>query len=181
MWVEQSLATTDGGLHVLTAPQDFMPLDGVSDAQIETLIEALRRSNDYVVLDLPRAITSWMGPVMAAADEVIVVTDTTVPSIRAADRIIDFYKTENPTLEFKVVINHEKKPLVQAHHHKEAAKVLDQKFEHWLPHDPKGARAGVDYGKPLSEVAPRSDLYKAIANLAKSTIQAMPAAERAAH
>lgn len=179
MWLSQSLVQTEGGLKVLTAPEDFMPLDAVSNHQIETLLDGLRRSNDYIVLDLPRAITSWMEPIMANADEVIVVTDTTVPSIRATSRLIDFYKAENPTLEFKVVINHEKKPLVQAHHHKEAAKVLDQKFEHWLPHDPKAARSAVDFGKPLSEVAPRSDLAKAIANLAKATMQAMPAAERA--
>jgi Flp pilus assembly CpaE family ATPase len=53
------------------------------------------------------------------------------------------------------------------------------KFDHWLPHDAKAARSAIDYGKPLSEVAPRSDLGKAIANLAKSTLKAMPVVERA--
>ena len=58
--------------------------------------------------------------------------------------------------------------MMMAQHHKEAAKVLDRKFDHWLPHDVKAARNAVDYGKPLSEVAGRSDLTKAITNLAKS-------------
>ena len=107
------------------------------------------------------------------------VTDTTVPSIRSAKRLIDFYKGENPGLKINIVINHEKKPLVQGQHHKEAARALDQKFEHWLPHDPKAARASVDYGKPLSAVAPRSDLNKAVTALAKATMTALPAVERA--
>jgi pilus assembly protein CpaE len=164
---------------VLTAPAEFMPLDAISEKQVEVLIDALRRTHDYVVLDLPRAIVSWIQPVMEVADELIIVSDTTVPSIRSAKRLIDFYKGENPTLKVNVVINHEKRPLVQAHHHREAAKALDLKFENWLPHDPRAARTSVDYGKPLSLVAPRSDLNKAIAALAKSTVKAMPAAQHA--
>ncbi len=177
MWAEQSLSTTAGGLDVMTAPTDFVPLDAITGAQIDGLIDSIRRTHDYVVIDLPRAITTWVEPVIASADELILVTDTTVPSIRATHRLIDFYTSDNPGLEIEVVINHEKRPLVQAQHHKEAARVLDRKFEHWLPHDPKAARTAVDYGKPLSEVAGRSDLTKAISNLAKATAKKMPALE----
>ena len=179
MWVEQSLAQTPGGLHVLTAPPEFAPLDSISEMQVKALVEALRRTHDYVIIDLPRALVTWIDPIMSAADQAIIVTDTTVPSIRATRRLMDFYKGENPTLEFNVVISHEKKPMMLAQHHKEAARLLNVKFEHWLPNDPKPARSAIDYGKPLSEVAPRSDLCKAIANLAKSTLKALPVVERA--
>ena len=101
-----------------------------------------------------------------------------MPSIRASRRLIDFFLSDNPGLNIELVINHEKKPLVQGHHHKEAAKVLELKFEHWLPHDPKAARNAVDYGKPLSEVSARSDLSKAIANLAKATAKKMPSVDQ---
>ena len=169
MWVEQSISTTEGGLDVMTSPTEFVPLDAITAPQVDGLIETLRRTHDYVVIDLPRALTTWIEPVIESADQIIVVTDTTVPSIRSCRRLIDFYLGDNPGLDIEVVINHEKKPMVQGHHHKEAAKVLDLKFEHWLPHDPKAARNAVDFGKPLSEVAGRSDLTKAITNLAKST------------
>lgn len=176
MWVQQSLTTMESGLDVMTAPTDFVPLDAITGPQIDGLIDVMRQTHDYVVLDMPRAITSWIEPVIASADEMMVVTDTTVPSIRATHRLIDFYLADNPGLDIEVVINHEKKPLVQAHHQKEAAKVLERKFEHWLPHDPKAARNAVDFGKPLSEVAGRSDLTKAIAALAKATATKMPLA-----
>lgn len=178
-WVEQCLVEMENGLDVLPAPEEFMPLDGVGEKQIEALVETLRRSHDYVVLDLPRALVGWIQPIMDVADNVILVTDTTVPSIRAAKRLIDFYKGENPSLNVTVVINHEKKPLVQGAHHKEASRALDLPFDHWIPHDPKAARTAVDFGKPLSMVAPRSDLNKAIAHLAKSTLAAMPKVEHA--
>lgn len=180
MWISQSMATTPSGLDVMTVPTEFVPLDALTGPQIDTLIDTLRKTHDYVVIDLPRAVTGWIEPVISAADEIIVVTDTTVPSIRASRRLIDFYLADNPGLSIEVVINHEKKPLVQGHHHKEAAKVLEKKFEFWLPHDPKAARNAVDYGKPLSEVAGRSDLSKAIANLAKATAKRMPSVEQQA-
>ncbi len=175
MWVEQSVSTTESGLDVLTAPIEFVPLDAITAPQIDGLIDNLRRSHDYVIVDMPRALTSWIEPVVSSADEMIVVTDTTVPSIRSCRRLIDFFMADNPGLAVEVVINHEKKPLVQGHHHKEAAKVLDRKFEHWLPHDAKAARNAVDFGKPLAEVAGRSDLTKAITNLARATTKKLSA------
>lgn len=180
MWVEQSLSTTEGGLDVMTAPTDFVPLDAITGPQIEGLIDAVRRTHDFVVIDMPRAITAWIEPVIAAADQMIMVTDTTVPSIRATHRLIDFFLGDNPGLDVEVVINHEKRPMMQAQHHKEAARVLERKFEHWLPHDAKAARNAVDYGKPLSEVAGRSDLTKAITNLAKATAKKVSSAEQQA-
>lgn len=181
MWVEQSMSKTEHGLDVLTAPEDFMPLEAVGVQQIEALITTLRRNYDYVVLDMPRVLVPWIQPVVEVADELILVTDTTVPSIRSAKRLMEFHRGENPGLTVLPVINHEKRPMVQAQHQKEAARALDLKFEHWLPHDPKAARASVDYGKPLSAVAPRSDLNKAITALAKATLKAMPVVERATH
>ncbi|NNL74304.1 MAG: AAA family ATPase [Silicimonas sp.] len=181
MWIEQSMAETDKGLQVLTAPSDFVPLDAITERQISALIQNLRKTNDYVVVDLPRALVPWIQPVMDDADQMIIVTDTTVPAIRSAKRLIEFYKTDNPNLHVEVVINHEKKPMVQAHHHKEAARALDVRFEHWLPHDEKAARASVDFGKPLSAVAGSSGLNKAISALARSTMKALPSVEHATH
>lgn len=178
MWVEQSLSETQGGLSVLTAPADFMPLEAINAKQIETLINALRTTHDYVVIDLPRALVDWIEPVVSSADEIAIVTDTTVPSIRATRRLMDFYLADNPGLSIEVVINHEKRPMMQSAHHKEAARVLEKKFEHWLPHDVKAARAAVDFGKPLSEVAARSDLTKNIGLLARAMAKRMPMGER---
>lgn len=179
MWVEQSLSETQGGLSVLTAPAEFMPLQAINSKQIETLINALRTTHDYVVIDLPRALVDWIEPVIGGADEIVIVTDTTVPSVRATRRLMDFYLADNPGLEIEVVINHEKRPMMLSAHHKEATKVLESKFEHWFAHDVKAARSAVDFGKPLSEVAPRSDLTKGIGGLARAMAKRLAVTERA--
>lgn len=178
MWVQQSLAETPGGLSVLTAPAEFMPLQAINAKQIESLIEGLRKAHDYVVIDMPRALVDWIEPVVSGADEIAIVSDTTVPSVRATRRLMDFFLADNPGLAIEVIINHEKRPMMQAAHHKEAARVLEKKFEHWLPHDPKAARAAVDFGKPLSEVAARSDLTKNIGGYARAVAKRLPMGER---
>ena len=178
-WVEQSVVETPGGLTVLPAPSKFAPLDALQPAQVEALITALRRTHDYVIVDLPRALVNWIEPVVEAADRMVIVTDTTVPSVRATHKLMEFFKSDNLGLEIEVVINREKKPLMLGNHHKEAAKLLDVKFNHWLPQDPRAAREAIDYGKPLSEVAARSDLNKAIAGLAKATQDALPVRQHA--
>ena len=180
-WLESSLVEVEPGLSVLSAPTRFIPLDAITSQQIEALLVEMRKSFDYVVVDLPRALVSWIEPVISHADRMLIVTDSTVPSVRASRRLIDFFTDDNPGLAVEVIMNHEKRPFVLAHHHKEAERVLEHTFEHWLPSDPGAARKAIDYGKPLSQVAPRSDLTKAIGKLAKATMAAMPAVAHAAH
>jgi Flp pilus assembly CpaE family ATPase len=174
MWIEQSIVRLPSGLAVMAAPQKFAPIDALDPPQVEALIKTLKSMFDYVVVDLPRALVSWLEPLLAETDELIIVTDMTVPSVRATRRLMDFVLADNQQLKIEVVINHEKKPMLQKEHHKEASRALDVTFTYWIPDDPKAAREAVDVGKPVSEVAGRSELAKAIGVLAKGTIAAFP-------
>ena len=174
MWIEQSITRLPSGLAVLAAPTSFVPLEALQPQQVEALIQTLKTMFDYIVIDLPRALVTWLEPILAECDQFMVVTDTSVPSIRATRRLMDFVLADHVDLPVEIVINHEKKPMFRAEHHKEAAKALDMPFNHWIADDPKAARQAVDYGKPLSEVAHRSDIAKGIAALAKATLHALP-------
>ena len=168
-FLEQSMVTMPNGLSVLAAPSKFVPLDAMRADQVTAILETLAQTHDYVIVDLPRALVGWIEPVMQNADELIIVTDMSISSVRTCRRLIDFFTADNVSLPVRIVVNHEKKPILRSALHREAAKVLEQKLEHWLPHDPKAANAASDRGKPLSESGPRSHLSKAMALLAKST------------
>ncbi|SMX22049.1 AAA family ATPase [Boseongicola aestuarii] len=174
MWIEQSMTRLPSGLAVLAAPSSFVPLEAMQPAQIEGLIKTLKTMFDYVVVDLPRALVNWIEPVLAETDQLLIVTDMTVPAVRATRRLMEFVLADNAQLPIEVVINHEKKPMILREHHREAAKALDVTFHYWIAHDPKAAREAVDYGKPLSEVSARSDIAKGIALMAKSILTAFP-------
>lgn len=173
-FLAKAMATLPNGMSVLPAPTKFMPLDSLQPAQIAAILDTLRQSNDFVIVDLPHALGGWIEPVLRRADELIIVSDTAVPSVRHCRRLIDFYSADNPELRIRVVINHEKRSLFWSGVQKEVQKALDLKLDHWLPHDPSAARISADRGKPLSSVAPRSQLGRAIARLAKQTLSEFP-------
>ncbi len=173
MEVEQSLTVMDSGLHVLAAPEKFAPLEAITPEQISGLIEVLKQRFDYIVFDLPRTLVDWLAPLLEATDRMLMVTDSAVPSIRQARRLIDFYTEDKLDMKIDVIINHEKKPMVQKRHHTEASKLLDRPFQHWIPEDPSAAREALDRGVPLATVARRSALTKSIGRLGQATIAAL--------
>ena len=169
------MAVLPNGMKVLAAPSKFMPLDSLQPQQIAAILDTLRHDNDFVVVDLPHALGAWIEPVLRRADELIIVSDTSVPSIRHCRRLIEFFTADNPNLPVRIVINHETRRLFHPGVQKEIQKALNRKLDHWLPHDPRAAKACADRGKPLASVAPRSQLAKAIARLARQTITEFPA------
>ena len=166
-YLDDEMETAADGLRVLTAPARFMPIDAISEAQVAAILETLRDRHDFVVVDLPHGLVDWVQAVVDRSDQVMLVTDSTVPSIRQAKRLIDFFHEESPGVPFEIVINHESKPMVRAKHHVEASKLLERPFRTWLPSDPKTARAAVDRGVPITATGRRSALGKSISRLAR--------------
>lgn len=175
-FLRQSMPVLPGGLSVLAAPTRFVPLEALRNEQVTAIIDSLLSTNDYVVVDLPRALAQWIEPVVRRADQLILVSDIAVSSIRHCRRLIDFFTADNIALPVQVVINNESRPLFPSALHREAAKVLERPLDHWLPHDAKAAHNAADRGRPLSQVAPRSSLSRAVGRLAASIHARFPAA-----
>ncbi len=62
--------------------------EAVSPQQMKTLCEELRRQFDYALIDSPAGIEQGFRNSIAGADDVIVVTNPEVSSVRDADRIV---------------------------------------------------------------------------------------------
>lgn len=167
------MVTMPSGLSVLGAPSKFAPLDSLRPDQVAAILDSLRETHDYIVVDLPRALVSWIEPIVQRADELIIVTDISVSSVRHCRRLIDFFTSDNMALPVEIIVNHERRPLFQSSMHREAAKVLERKLNHWLPHDPRAAATAAGRGQPLSKAAPRSPLGKAMSQFAKKTVSGL--------
>ncbi|MEW9922220.1 CpaE family protein [Marimonas sp. MJW-29] len=171
VFLEQSMSEAANGVRILSAPSQFAPLEAITSAQINAILTALSSDFDYVIVDVPMALVNWVAPIMTMSDKLYIVTDSAVPSIHQARRLIEFYTEDAPSLPIEIVINNEKKPLVRGRHHVEAAKVLERPLDIWLPQDVPTARAAIDRGVPLNEVSKRSPLTRAIRQVAKTVIQ----------
>lgn len=75
------------GLFLLPAAQT-RDKSAVSPEQMIKLVEGLKESFDYIILDCPAGIEQGFRNAIAAADRAVVVTTPEVSSIRDADRII---------------------------------------------------------------------------------------------
>lgn len=165
------MQTHSSGVDVLVAPRQIVPITAMDSNQFATLFDVLKANYDYVIVDMPRALVEWLEPVLSRLEELVVVTDTSVPSIRQAKRIIDFYREDNITVKTRIVVSGESKPLIKSEQLREGEKLLDLKFNHWVPGNSKIARKSVDLGKPIILNKPSSDVAKAYAALAKAFAQ----------
>lgn len=169
-FLAQSMEVHSSGLTVLTAPDRFAPLDAFDRKQIDAVIGHLQREYDFVVVDMPRTLVDWISPILSRCARLLLVTDTSVPSIRQARRLIDFYTEERLDLPVDIVVNREKKPLVASSSHAEAAKVLDRPLKYWLPDDPRRARSALDRGLLLSQLSQGGQLLPAIRKMARKLL-----------
>jgi Flp pilus assembly CpaE family ATPase len=176
-FLAQSMEVHASGLTVLTAPDRFAPLDALDRKQIDAVIGQLQREYDFVVVDMPRTLVEWIAPIISRCARLLLVTDTSVPSIRQARRLIDFYTEERLDLPVDMIVNREKKPFISSSSHAEAAKVLDRPLKYWLPDDRRRARAALDRGQLLSQLTQGGALLSAIRKVArKIATETTPAA-----
>ncbi|SLN46399.1 Septum site-determining protein MinD [Roseivivax jejudonensis] len=165
-FLDAAMVRHDGGVDVLPAPDVMAPLSALSPAQVDALVTALKARYDHVLIDMPQAMPDWIEPVLDRASRAVVVTDTAVPSVKRAQRLIRAIAEEHMTLSVEIVVNREARPLLLSEGQKEAARLLGQPLEHWVPEDPARARRAIDRGEPLVASAPRSRPSRALGRLA---------------
>ncbi|WP_319546038.1 CpaE family protein [Ruegeria conchae] len=161
-FLQQSLVQHASGLEVLSAPEEFIPLDVLTREQVSALIETLRLEFDFVVIDLPRALVDWLGAVVTASDRMLMVGDSSVSSVRQACRLIEFFTKERLEPPVEIVISQETKPTFRSSQHVEAQKVLERELRFWLPSDARHAKQALDRGQLLSQASGSCALSKAI-------------------
>lgn len=170
------MQTHSSGVDVLAAPQPIAPLNSVRGEEMAALFDLLKAEYDFIVVDLPHALVEWVEPVVARSSQLVMVMDTTVPSVRQAKRLGDFYREANLGLNIEYVVNHETKPFMRSEAQREAESVLEAKFNHWIPENQKVCRKAVDLGQPICEMGANTDVGKALKKLA-SAIKEVPASE----
>ena len=170
-FLDRALVAHASGLHVLAAPDVFAPMTALSASVVEALLQQLCARFDHVIVDMPQTVVDWFEPVAARAARAFVVTDTAVPSIKRARRLIEVMTEDHMTLPMVVVVNGEARPLFGRATVTEAARVLDRPLSHWIPADAKAARTARDMGVPLMIGAKRSAAARAFRAMAAAMLK----------
>ena len=159
------------GLHVLTAPNTMMPLEALKPDLLTQVLEYARQTYDYVVIDLPQALTSWSEVVFTQSDLLFLVTQLNVPALRQTRRFLDILQDEGLyALPLKLVLNRHRSSLAWGAQVSigRAEKALGHRIDYFIPNDFDLVLAALNQGVPTFAVKPRSRFCKKVRHMIES-------------
>ncbi len=156
-------------LQMLTAPATLEREFELDPQAYEMVIERVRRTSPYVVLDLPHAWTSWVKHTMLSADDAIIVAGPDLASLRNTKNIIDLLKAmrpyDSPPTVVLSMVGVPKRPEIPF---KDFAEALGAEPVASIPFDPQLFGMAANNGQMIGEVAAQSKTALAIDALAAS-------------
>ncbi len=153
----------EAGVGIIAAPRDLR-LDeaGTADAVLALLDQASGHF-DHVILDLPRHRLPWSDSVLAALDDLVVVSELTVPSLQlAADFCRDIDLVREGAGPSRLVLNR-MYPGRSGRHNFSVPKAEDaigRRIDFLVRSDWETARMASDLGEPVINVRRRSPIVQ---------------------
>ena len=165
--VERLLAKPTERLSLFTAPATINQIMDIPDESYSMVIDVVRRNVPYVVLDLPHVWSAWMLETLVASDEVIVVCQPDLASLRNGKNFIDQLKAKRPNDNPpRLVLNMSgvpKRPEIPV---KDFAAAIGVEPEIILPFEPELFGTAANNGQMISETDAASKSSQAIDHLA---------------
>jgi pilus assembly protein CpaE len=154
-------------LDLLAAPRDATAFDNVAKESLLKVLETACETYDWVILDVPRHRRPWTLPALSGCDEVLVISELTVPALLAARSLSDEIETAvGTTMKPKIVLNRlASRMFGPAPSMAEAERALQRKAEGGISSDWEAAAASVNLGGPIATHRPKSKIVTDVARL----------------
>ena len=164
------------GLDLMAGVRDPNAFDGVGRDAVLRLLEVACECYDWVILDVPRHRRPWTLEALAGCDEVLVISELTVPALLAAGAYSDEIESALGTgLRPRIVLNRlASRMFGPAPSMAEAEKALQRKAEAGISSDWEAAAASANLGGPIAQHRPKSKIVKDIQMLVER-LAAQPA------
>ncbi len=155
------------GLDLIAGVRDPTAFDAVSREAVLRMLEVACECYDWVILDLPRHRRSWTLEALAGCDEVLVISELTVPALLAARSYSDEIEDALGTgLRPRIVLNRlASRMFGPAPSMAEAEKALQRKAEAGVSSDWEAAAASANLGGPIAQHRPKSKIVKDVQTL----------------
>ena len=175
IFLHGSLTRHASGISVLPAPQQIEEADSVGNDEVKLALNLLRSQFRHTVIDTPRTITGSLLAAFELADHILLITDLSIPSVRAARRFLDLLERLNvSTACVDLVITELVRGPVEL---KDLTRSLGKEPIMTIPRDDAAAAQAMNSGTPLNGGRP-AGLALAI-NLLAAKIAGVPQAPSA--
>lgn len=150
------------GLDLIAGVRDAAAFETVGREAILKMLEVACEGYDHVILDLPRHRRPWTLEALAGCDEVLVVSELTVPALLAARAYADEIEAAlDGGLKPRIVLNRlASRMFGSAPSMTEAEKALQRKADAGVSSDWEAAAASVNLGGPIAQHRPKSKIVK---------------------
>jgi len=160
-------AEAPGNFDLLASARDPHAFENTSPEAVIRLLEVACQVYDHVIVDAPRHRQAWTLDVLAGSDEVLLISELTVPALLAARALATEIEDEvagGPVP--RIVLNRlAKRVFGPAPSVPEAEKALQRKTDGAVTSDWEAAAASVNLGGPISQHRPKSRIVKDISDI----------------
>lgn len=155
------------GLDLLACPRDPMAFDRTSREAVLKVLDLACETYEAVVVDMPRHRRDWTLEALCGCDEVLVVSELTVPALLAARSLSDEIEMELPPgKKPRIVLNRlSSRMFGPAPSMAEAERALQRKADGGVSSDWEAAAASANLGGPISHHRPKSKIVRDVAAL----------------
>ncbi len=166
VFLQNAMAKVGKGLHVLATEEAFDDTVRMSDDKVLMLADTMRANFDMSVLDLPRHFVMREPALFSRFDDIVIVTELTLQSLRDANRLSKLLQTRNRQAKIHIVANQvAAKPDVTP---KEFEAGMEAKLRCVFQLDSKAMAAASLKGRPLVAADPKN---KMVADLHRLCIE----------
>ena len=163
VFLERCLVRDGPRLAILSAEEPFDESSNFDAMAATVLLEELKQTFDCIIVDLPRGLSPINRTILAAADDIVLVTPATLAGLRDAIRWLEYFAAVADRAVVRVVQG--PAPAGTALPAAEFEKNLGHKIDLIIPYDAANAASAANSGKSIVDIAPQGPVAKAITAL----------------
>jgi pilus assembly protein CpaE len=167
--VDRLLSKCGDKLSLLAAPATLDRVLDFAEVSFDSLIDAMRLSTPWIVLDVPHLWSGWARRILVSADDVIVVASPDLANLRNTKNLIDNVKAARlHDAAPRLILNGVgmlKRPEIAAG---EFAKAVETDPTAIIPHDAKLFGGAANNGQMIAEIEPNGKTAQIFVDLASA-------------
>jgi len=169
----QAMTSYKSVLAVLTSPPEVMPLDIVDADFIERMLRILQSRYDFIIIDLPKALTDWSAAVLTQSETYFSLLELDMRSAQNLMRYLRVLRGEDlPGEKIQYILN--RAPGFADLNGKTRvgrfSESLGVEINIFLPDGGKAVTQSGDQGEPLANSAAKNPLRKEIKKIAATLV-----------
>jgi pilus assembly protein CpaE len=175
--IKSFVSPYSANLSLLAAPKEADSADEVEPEHVFEVLQRLRESYEYVVLDPQHTFDSITLAALDQADDIVLVLTLDIPAIRSTQRALEIFdRLGYPRKKIRIVVNRWSKQIDLDL--RQVEKFLGEPVIGFIPSDYQTAVTSINLGQPLVQSEPGSKIAHEIRRITGVLISApVPAQE----